>query len=43
MSKIIDIETITYCGNLAWRTNGDVYGVKCQITVGYTLGFNDEI
>ena len=31
------IKVVTYCGSLAWRTNADVYGEECEITVGYTL------
>jgi hypothetical protein len=31
----MNIKNVQCYGGLAWRTNGDVYGVKCQINVGY--------
>ena len=31
----MNIKDVTYCGNLAWRTNAIAYGEECEITVGY--------
>jgi len=34
----VNIKDVTYCGNLAWRTNAIAYGEECEINVGYKLG-----